>query len=138
MRAKNFVNIVMIVFYLFYALLPLLYTAESGILEEHAGNAYTHQASDLRATDSIIQFLVPPEEQDNSEASTGPDFLLKKKRTIAPSLKDALTESFPSLVKNSDFEALFKTPFASLETDNTLNCLDVFVYYHSGISPPLF
>ncbi len=135
-RRDKFINVLVLSFYLFYALLPLLYSTRSAqqeTLSDHNYTSLTHVQ--LQVLEQNLRF-VPAEDQDADDSSAG-HVLLKKKRAIAPSFKDIIEKLFPHYAKFSDFESSFKISIVPLQIpDDTSNCPNGFPYYHSGISPP--
>jgi hypothetical protein len=132
-RRGKLIHILVLSVYLFYALLPLLYSTRSA--EERANYAYAALPTVQRSILGQRQLLVPVEEQDAHDSSA--QVLLKKKRAIAPSFKQIIAKLFPHFAKFPAFEPSFKISLVPLQIpDNTPHCPNGFPYYHSGISPP--
>jgi hypothetical protein len=135
-KNNKFINVAALVFYLFYAILPLLYTTESVIADENLFVGHAFEAPSPHADSTQGWLLVSAGQQDDHEESTGADILLRKKRAIAPS-KDALEKLLPRFIAYTDLERLFTGSFVPLQTPtDVLNRPVGFSYCHSGISPP--
>lgn len=137
-RKGKFINFLVLSFYLFYALLPLLYSTGSAQTEDWPDHAYASLSHVQRPVLEQNLLLVPAEEQDADDSSAdAAHVLLKKKRAIAPSFKQIIAKIFPQVAKFSDFEPSSKIALSPVQTpDDSPNCPNGFPYYHSGISPP--
>jgi hypothetical protein len=136
-RKGKFINIAVLGFYLFYALLPLLYSTESAYAEEQADYAQSSHSTVQRSI--LEQKLLLVADEDNAEDASGcAQILLKKKRAIAPSFKELVPKLFPLLTKFCDLHPDdVKPSFAPLQiSDQTPSCPKGFQRYHSGIAPP--
>ena len=135
-RNNKFINVAALVFYLFYAILPLLYTTESVIADENLPVGHAFEAPGTHADSRQGRQLVSAGQQEDPEDSAGADILLRKKRAIAPS-KDALEKLLPRFIAYTDLERLFTVSFVPRQTPTDVQNRPIgFSYCHSGISPP--
>lgn len=136
-RRGKYINILVLGFYLFYALLPLLYSAGSEQAEDRA-NASASLSPVQQSIFERTLLLVPAEDQDTHDSSAARSrILLKKKRAIPPSAKEIVAKLLPQqYAKFYGFELSFKISPAPPSIAGTRKSPNGFRFYHSGISPP--
>jgi hypothetical protein len=130
-RNRTLINVLVLCFYLFYSLFPLLYCLEFS----HPGDQFVFQFSDFDEQHGNREngFALQAGQREDSSSTPLSYVLLKKKR--------ALTISFKVLPQLAVMFSGFAPVFGTNETATQV--LDVrvkssggFQFYHSGISPP--
>jgi hypothetical protein len=129
MKRFSFPTALLLGFYLFYSLCPLIYSVNLAPAEERQG-------PDLQMTAAGRQSSVErsPTTATSEVASDPSQVLLIKKRAIGVSFKGLIDKLSLCPVKNS-IDAISKTPVPP-DTQETTTCPGGFQFYHSGISPP--
>lgn len=132
-RIKS-LNLVVLAFYLLYALLPLLYSTGS-VHAETASTGSAYQSVTVRDVSVPEQDLLPGVLEDQGGSSA--HILLKKKRAISPSFNKIAATSALQYAQYAHFKFLSTTAVVpSKMPDGSPDCPDGFSYYHSGASPP--
>ncbi|HSB33350.1 MAG TPA: hypothetical protein VLG39_02725 [Nitrospirota bacterium] len=140
MKIKStLLSVVVLGFYLFYALFPLLYSVENAQAEEQTGNlpGLSIQASQHCFVDQSLLSAASPKQDDDSSPASSARVLLKKKRAVPASFK-SIIETL-SLCEVKLFECTPSsdiTKISTIITDDRPVCPHGFQLCHSGISPP--
>lgn len=136
-RKTNNLTLVVLGFYLFYALLPLLYSTSMNA-GGCPGSAYSGlHASEQAVLDQELQ-LVPAHESTADPSGSAAQILLKKKRAIAPSSKEMAVKLFSLFAAFAHVDPTVKASFISVPAAHpAVTCPNGFQRYHSGASPPV-
>jgi hypothetical protein len=139
-RKFTSINILVLGFYLFYALSPLMYSIESAQAADQSENQTCASFTDYRsrAVDDRNLLLVTAHEEDGDSTSVPVSrVLLKKKKAVSASFKSIIGRLSLCYVKF--FEYVPSSDIANGSTrisDECPICPRGFQRYHSGISPP--
>ncbi len=129
MKRFSFPTILLLGFYLFYSLCPLLYSVGMARAEEGQGNNWRPAAAGHPISTEWSQAGV------RSEIASDSWVLLTKKRAISASFRGLVNKPPLSPVNNAG--KILSTIVAQPEPQEATTCPDGFHYYHSGLSPPL-
>lgn len=137
-RKFTFLKVLVLGFYLFYALAPLMYSITEAQAEEQSGSmpdlslaAPEHLVVDRGPSSAALR------QGDDSSPSAASHVLLKKKRAVPASLKNIIETL--SLREAKLFECAPSFDIAKISTsipDDRPVCPHGFQLCHSGISPP--
>ncbi len=128
MKRSSFLTRLLLGFYLFYSLCPLLYSVSAARAEEGKENSWQIEAA-FKPASAKEQTRVTSE-----AASDSAQVLLIKKRAISPSSKGLAGKFSLCPVRNSlDAGSNVLIP---PDTQKTTTCPGGFQFFHSGISPP--
>ncbi len=128
MKRSSFLTRLLLGFYLFYSLCPLLYSVSAARAEEGKENSWQIEAA-FEPASAKEQTRVTSE-----AASDSAQVLLIKKRAISPSSKGLVGKLTLCPVRNS-FDSGSKT-LALPVTGMAATGPGGFPFYHSGVSPP--
>jgi hypothetical protein len=138
-RRFTFITLLVLSFYLFHALSPLLYSA---------GGAHAADQSESRPDASLTgykpspaehpRYLEPAQDKDgDSSSAPSSRVLLKKKRALATSSKDVIAKLSQHYAKFSHFTPPSEIANITLPIpEHRPICPNGFQLYHSGTSPP--
>ncbi len=129
MKRLSFSTALLLGFYLFYSLCPLLYSVGMARAEERQG--FELQMTAVGPQSSVKQ---SPAAVTSEVASEPSQVLLIKKRALGVSFKGLVGKLSLSPVKNT-VDAISKTSIPP-DSQETTTCPGGFQFYHSGISPP--
>jgi hypothetical protein len=130
-------NVVVLTFYLLYALLPLMYSTGSVNAGAWADGASASVSADHRSILDQDMHLVAREGQSEHSSDPFGHILLKKKRAIAPSFKEIVTKLFPQYAGSAYPEHAFKLSFVLEQmSEDSPHSPCGFLFLHSGVSPP--
>lgn len=134
------INILVLGFYLFHALSPLLYIVENAQAEEGLwGNQQDFILADYRSLAAEQNLLLKPSpgEEENPSSSPASRVLLKKKRALPASFKNIIEKLSLRYAKLFECEppSEIALDIENIAGDNP-NCPNGFQFYHSGTSPP--
>ncbi len=129
MKRSSFLTRLLLGFYLFYSLCPLLYSVGAARAEEGKESRWQIEETFEPAATAREQTRVGSEASSDSA-----QVLLIKKRAISPTSKGIVGKLTFCPVRNS-FDAGSKTLMPPV-TGKATTCPGGFQFYHSGISPP--
>jgi hypothetical protein len=140
MKSKlTFINILVLSFYLFYALSPLMYSLESAQADEQSGNlpGISLTKSQPSVADQNLLLTMSPKEDEDSSSGPVSRVLLKKKKAVSASFKSIIGQLSLCCVKFLEFapSSEIATIATRIPGDRPI-CPHGFQLCHSGISPP--
>ncbi len=129
MKRPSFLTKLLILFYLFYSLCPLLYSVNTAREEEWQECNWQIEAAFEPASPAKEQARVSPEAESDFD-----QVLLIKKRAISSSFR-GLVGKLTILPGRNSFDTTSKALVPPV-TGKAATCPGGFHFYHSGTSPP--
>jgi hypothetical protein len=137
-RRYSFIVVLVVGFHLFYALSPLLYSAENAQPEAQlkAGSAAYRAGGKLFVSDRAL-FLAPVAEKEEDSSAPASRVLLKKKRALPASFKDMIRKLSSCQARFADSRPFMGIVIATVRVPcYSPRCSKGFTLYYSGASPP--
>jgi hypothetical protein len=138
-RRITILSVLVLSFYLFHALFPLLYSIESAQAEEQSGTlpGSSITASQPFVVDQCLLSATSSKEGEDSSSAPASRVLLKKKRAVPASCKNIIEKlslryaKYLELARSSGLVTI-----SARVSEDCPICPHGYQRYHSGISPP--